>query len=229
MVSSRSEYCWIERVILARHADGDQIHQAFFRLRILFQNLQIQRRGFVELPQQLQRNRFAEERGFHGPAVRASTLSKQPIAGSGFSWCSRQMPRPSCASSRCGSVSSALLKESVASCQRPGLFVTDAQVEVGGGVLGRHAEQLLVGLDGVVELLQLKLDVALGGQNLSRFLAVLDGGVHLAQGFLALAFQMQSDRARQGGGSHLAVHRRRPVVFLRALIVYQLPFVVGIS
>ena len=26
-------------VILARHADGDQIHQAFFRLRILFQNL----------------------------------------------------------------------------------------------------------------------------------------------------------------------------------------------
>ena len=49
-------------MILARHADGDQIHQAFFRLRILFQDLQIQRRGFVEFPQQLQRDRFAEQR-----------------------------------------------------------------------------------------------------------------------------------------------------------------------
>ena len=51
-------------VILARHADGDQVHQAFFRLRILFENLQIQGRGFVELPQQLQRNGLAEQRRF---------------------------------------------------------------------------------------------------------------------------------------------------------------------
>ena len=58
-------------------------------------------------------------------------------------------------------------------------------------MLRRHAEQFLVGLEGVVELFQFELDVAFGGQDLDGFLAVLEGGVHLAQGFLALAFQMQ--------------------------------------
>ena len=71
------------------------------------------------------------------------------------------------------------------------LLVADAQVEVGRGVPRRQRQQLLVGLDGVVVLLQLELDVALGGEDFRRLFAVLDGRVQLPQSFLALAFQMQ--------------------------------------
>ncbi len=71
MVSSRSEILLDRVVILARHADGDQIHQAFFRLRILFENLQIERRGFVELPKQL------EETALPNSAVSCAGLLRQ--------------------------------------------------------------------------------------------------------------------------------------------------------
>jgi hypothetical protein len=61
----------------------------------------------------------------------------------------------------------------------------------------RQAQELFVGLDGVVVLLELELDVPLGRQHFGRLLAVLDGRVQLAQRFLALAFQVQRDGAGQ--------------------------------
>src|SRR5580700_2694225 len=66
------------------------------------------------------------------------------------------------------------------------LFVTDAQVEVCGRVARRQGEQLLIGLDGIVVLFQLELDVSLGGENFSRLFATLDGGVKLAERVLAV-------------------------------------------
>ena len=61
-------------------------------------------------------------------------------------------------------------------------------------MLRSRAEQLLVGLHGVIILLQLELDVAFGGVDIRALLAALDGRVELAQSFLALTFQMQATR-----------------------------------
>ena len=95
------------------------------------------------------------------------------------------------------------------------------------GWRGASAQQLLVGLDRVVVLLQLELDVALGGEDFGGLLAVLDGRVQLAQGFLALAFQMQR---RPSAPAPAKPPCRSPrsavsVPFFRPLMVYQLPFV----
>ena len=95
-------------------------------------------------------------------------------------------------------------------------------------MLRSRAEQLFVGLHGVVILLQLELDVAFGGVDIRALLAVFDGRVELAQSFLALAFQVQGDGSRQRGRYRLSVSgsRRRVCLFL-STHGCQLPFVVS--
>ncbi len=108
------------------------------------------------------------------------------------------------------------------------LLIADAEVEIRGRVTGSQREQLLVGLDRVVELFQLELDVALGGEYFGRFLAVLDGGIQLAQRFLALSFQVQRDRLRQCGRYRLARGAQRRICsVLTSAHGCQLPFVDG--
>ena len=105
-------------MILARHADGDQVHQAFLRLRILFQNLQIERGGFVELPQQLQGNGLAEQRGF---MIR---LARQHLVEAVDRRLRLFLMQQANAQAQLRFLAlrigfERLLKESVASCQRP--------------------------------------------------------------------------------------------------------------
>ena len=47
-------------VVLAGHANGDQVDQAFFGLRALRQDLTVNCCRLVKLPQELERNGFAE-------------------------------------------------------------------------------------------------------------------------------------------------------------------------
>src|SRR5579872_2730243 len=51
------------------------------------------------------------------------------------------------------------------------LLIADAQIEAGGRMPRRVCQQSFVGFKGVVELLQLELNVSLGGQDLGGLFA----------------------------------------------------------
>ena len=213
--------------LFAGHADGDQVHQAFFRLRVLAQNLDVQAGGFVELPQQLQGDGLAEERGLV-LGVRGENLVE---AGDGR--LRLLLPQQANAPAQIGLLAlrvhlQGLLERIRGFLPAAELLVTDPQVEVRRGMLRSRAQQLLVGLHGVVILLQLELDVAFGGVDIRALLAVFDGRVELAQSFLALALQVQGHGSRQRRRYRLCVSGSRCRV---CLFLYthgcQLPFVVS--
>ena len=153
--------------LLARHADGDQIHQALFRLRILVQNLDVQAGGFVELPQQLQGDGLAEQRGLV-LGIRGENLV-EAADGRLRLFLAQQADAPAQIGLLALRVHLQGLLEGVRGfLPAAELLVTDAQVEVRRGMLRSRAQQLLVGLHGVVILLQLELDVAFGGVDIRR-------------------------------------------------------------
>lgn len=183
-------------MILASHAYGDQVHQAFFRLRILFENLQIQRGRLVEFPEQLQRNRFTEQRrlvvGMLGQdfveiADRRLRLFlvQQADAEPEISFFALRIDLDR------------FLECFGRFLPAAQLFIADAEVEISRGMARRGLQQLLVSLDGVVVLFQLELNMPLRREDLGGLFAGFDSRIQFFQRFLALAFQVQRNRLRQ--------------------------------
>ena len=219
-------------VVLAGHADRNQIHQAFLGLRVLPQQLQVERGGFIELPQQLERDRLAEQRRLVGRIARQHAIE----ADDGRLRLLLVQQADSQAQLCLGAIGvgvQRLLERFGGFVPAAQLLVADTQVEAGGGVARRQRQELLIALNGVLILLQLVLEMALGGINLRALFAIFKRRVQFLQRVFMLAFEVQRHRPRQRGRdwrdclSASGLRRGLRSCLMYCAHSYQLPSVVG--
>jgi len=182
--------------VLLRHPDEHQIGERLFAIGVLSQDVLIDLRGLIQMPQRRQRDRLAEQRvRVRGVQFQAAFETEERAFGIFLT----QMADPQ-----------AEMRIHVLGCQRAGLverlrgvfpravaLQAHGQIEPAHRVLRLDLHQRAITLRRFLKHAEFKVDVAHRAVDLRRSLIGCDGPLQLSKCLLPLAGEVEGDGSRQ--------------------------------